>query len=274
MWVPIAAAVGVVAAAWCVLRRPGGWGGIIGVVYLALMLPSVIAWLVVLGTYGEIALSRPARARQTYEARSSWFFRERLEITGRPLTCPAIYVINHLSVELFDQVAVPALGIGRYKLLAGCDMGFAVDTVYDKLGCLRVRRGGGNTERLLREADEALQEGYSVVVFGEGRYRHGPAAVGFDRIHGLQTGAFRMAFRARCPCVPVVLADPSVPRWLNYGLMPPLAAASWLWGTGTRRLRASFLQPLAPKQYDSPETMRDAALVSMNLSLLLPPAID
>jgi 1-acyl-sn-glycerol-3-phosphate acyltransferase len=176
---------------------------------------------------------------------------------------PAVYVVNHCPVPLLDTVWIPLIGLRRCKIVAGCVGAPGIGGVYDRLDSIRVLAGGGNIPRVLEEAHRAMKQGYSVVVMGGGG-PHGATRTRWDRLMGLQLGAFLIAVQEHCPVVPVVLRDPLS----AYGILHPKSALALALPSMRHRLTIDVGEPLEPADFaDSPQLLRDATLASINHAL-------
>ncbi len=233
-------------------RPPSHWALVFAATLLVLLLPTILVWVAVGTTFAQILWAPSGDAAwATFRGNSAWvahrsgLFAPRISVhpaarlliqSGRP----AVYVLNHFPVALLDTVTIPLLGLPRCKILAACKGMPAIGPAYEKLGSICVRPGGGNTERVLAEAKKAMAEGYSLVIFGEGR--HAGRKGRWDEVVDMQLGSFLIAIQEHCPVVPVALCDPLA----AYGITHPATLLAPLFPSLAQTFTIRILQPIHP----------------------------
>lgn len=120
---------------------------------------------------------------------------------------PALYVLNHQG--LFDILVALSQLNGFKPLLAKIEASkIPLISSWMKIGkCVFIDRGNPKESlRAIKQCEELLKEGYSVVIFPEGtRSRK-------HEMNSFKPGALRCALKAEVPIVPVVI-DKSYVAW-------------------------------------------------------------
>lgn len=113
---------------------------------------------------------------------------------------PAVYVSNHQSD--FDFLLMLACLDAPHPIVAKKEILKVpvVRTWMTLFDCVFIDRDNARQSVMaLQRAAEMIQQGKSVIVFPEGTRSKG------DRMGEFKAGAFMMAFRAKCPIVPVAI---------------------------------------------------------------------
>lgn len=149
-----------------------------------------------------------------------------------PRTGPAVVVSNHLSITDPLVLASALRRAGRRATFLSMAEAFrwpVVGTMLRRTGQIPVVRGGASAAEAMAPALKALQDGYLVALYPEGRITTEPD---YRPVPQARTGAVRLALTASCPIVPVA-------QWGAHRLLDREHSSSL-----TRRLR--FLGRLRP----------------------------
>ncbi|HET6440204.1 MAG TPA: lysophospholipid acyltransferase family protein [Anaeromyxobacter sp.] len=199
----------------------------------------------------RVALQLYSCAWATLYVVSNPLWRSRVKGRSRlPWRGPAVIVANHLS--MLDILVLYGL-FRPFKWVAKAEL-FRVPVVgwnmwiNDYVPVLRGDRE--SVKRMMARCRAHLERGTPLLLFPEGtRALDG-------HLQRFKDGAFRLAFEARVPVVPVVLTG-------TYEALPKHGMAM----RGPMRARVEVLEPLEPTAFESAEALRDAARRAMTAAL-------
>lgn len=147
--------------------------------------------------------------RHKFAKTVNWLLNIELEVKGRPVEQPALYVSNHRTY--YDPGAVvhhliKAVVVAKAEIRDWPLIGYAVDFT----GIIFVKRENKDSRHATRVAmAKALEDGFSVLIYPEGTTGDRPTTLEF------KPGTFATAIKMNTPIIPVAVEyDDPVDAWV------------------------------------------------------------
>ena len=148
---------------------------------------------------------------------------------------PAFYMVNHTIESTVDVVSAFHVCPGKYKIVSAIHWW----RVLGLTGQIKVEGyGTGQYQRIKDEIQESLRDGFSIIVFPEGKYSG--LKQNWERLEEVSSGMFRIAKELGVPIIPTIISGSS--QRFGFHLPTPITI--------------SYLAPLDPVEYEVEDLMK------------------